>query len=444
MQFILRQPLGYSYIGRKEDQEDAVWPAFEKASAQGRVFVLCDGVGGSDQGEVASQNASRVIGETLTDILMTKPVLDASDVQLAIDNAYEYLESIDKGDGSRCTMATTLTVVCLHENGVLAAHMGDSRIYLIRPATGMMYQSSDHSLVNMLVQAGELTPEEAKTFPRKNVITKAIQPHAEHFKAEVHNLTDIQSGDYLFLCSDGVLEQVSNDRLVEILALDLPDREKIALLEKESKDKTRDNYTAYLIPIQEVTGVVETDDAEEISAYVVEADDKTKRSTPVPHATRPVAANVPNNRPVAHIPAEPKSPKSNLPLILVLLAAILALVWLLVINPKQKHQRNVEKGQKEVVKKIIKDSNKDASVPNEDLSRTIEQITGDSEKKTVENKEIEKRAKERALKDNKESAKSQKSDSKSEKAEMPKAQSKDPNTPKEKNKPEATDNKKEE
>ena len=341
MQFILRQPLGYSYIGRKEDQEDAVWPVFEKASAQGRVFVLCDGVGGSDQGEVASQNASRVIGETLTNILMTKPVLDASDVQLAIDNAYEYLESIDKGDGSRCTMATTLTVVCLHENGVLAAHMGDSRIYLIRPATGMMYQSSDHSLVNMLVQAGELTPEEAKTFPRKNVITKAIQPHAEHFKAEVHNLTDIQSGDYLFLCSDGVLEQVSNDRLVEILALDLPDREKIALLEKESKDKTRDNYTAYLIPIQNVTGVVETDDAEEISAYVVEADDKTN----------------------------PKSPKSNLPLILVLLAAILALVWLLVINPKQKHQSKVEK------------------VP-------------------VENKEIEKRAKERALKDNKESAKS--------------------------------------
>ena len=255
MRITLRQPIGFSHIGRKARQEDAVWPAFEDVTPQNRCIVLCDGVGGSEHGEIASQTSSKVIGEYLSDVLAKNDYVSADDVQNAINLAYDELERIDSGnaDSGKVSMATTLTCVCFHKEGVLAAHMGDSRIYHIRPSRGILYQSHDHSLVNALLKAGELTPEEAENFPRKNVITKAIQPFADRrLKAECHQLTDIKGGDYLFLCCDGVLEQLTNERLVEVLSSSCSDEEKLSFLEVESLDKTRDNYTAYLIPVDSV------------------------------------------------------------------------------------------------------------------------------------------------------------------------------------------------
>lgn len=255
MKLTIRKPIGYSHIGRKSRQEDAVWPEFESVTAESRCVVLCDGVGGSEHGDVASKNSSKVIGEYLSSVVAKVGYVSSNDVQDAVNLAYDELERIDEGgsDGGRVSMATTLTCVCLHKDGVLAAHMGDSRIYHVRPNRGVLYQSDDHSLVNALLKAGELTPEQAKTFPRKNVITKVIQPHGERrLKAECHLLTDVASGDYIFLCCDGVLEQLTNERLVEVLSMQCSDEEKLRLLEIESIDKTRDNYTAYLIPIDDV------------------------------------------------------------------------------------------------------------------------------------------------------------------------------------------------
>lgn len=300
MKITIRKPLGYSQIGRKDQQEDAVWPLFTDVSANNPCIVLCDGVGGSEHGEVASQTSSKVIGEYLTAVAKSRPVITDADVNTAVDLAYDELEKIDTepSDGGSVSMATTLTCVCLHEDGILAAHMGDSRIYQVRPGVGLLYQSSDHSLVNALLQARQLTIEEAKTFPRKNVITKAIQPHGnKRFKAEVHQLTDIKAGDYLFLCCDGVLEQLTNERLVEILSMSCSDAEKIQLLEAESTDKTRDNYTAYLIPIDKVEGVSTIVQDDEVSVAVVETravDKKTVSENPI--AVKPAAERIiPNN-----------------------------------------------------------------------------------------------------------------------------------------------------
>lgn len=277
MEIKIRKPLGYSQIGRKDRQEDAVWPLFSDVTAENRCIVLCDGVGGNEHGEVASQVSSKVIGEYLTGVLSKADFVSEEDVQDAVNLAYDELERIDKeaSEAGSVSMATTLTCICLHNNGILAAHMGDSRIYHIRPGEGLKYQSDDHSLVNALLKAGELTPEEAENFPRKNVITKAIQPHTERrFNAEVHQLTDVQSGDYLFLCCDGVLEQVTNDRLVEVLSMNCSDEEKLALLEADSMDKTRDNFTAYLIPIDSVEGESTIVYDDEIATVVVESDER--------------------------------------------------------------------------------------------------------------------------------------------------------------------------
>lgn len=270
MEITLRRPLGYSHIGRKERQEDAVWPLFDEATDQDTCFVLCDGVGGSLHGEVASKTSSEVIGSYLEQIVKEKGVVDDKDVQRAVSLAYDELEKIDLEDADgKVSMATTLACVCIHKNGILASHIGDSRIYHIRPNHGLLYQSADHSLVNALLQAGELTIEEVPNFPRKNVITRAIQPNSKRAKAEVHQLTDVQSGDYLFLCCDGVLEQLSNERLVEILSMKISDKEKLSLLEQESLDKTKDNFTAYLIPIDKVKGTSYIEDTNEVQNVVV-------------------------------------------------------------------------------------------------------------------------------------------------------------------------------
>ena len=273
MKISIRKPIGYSQIGRKDQQEDAVWPLFSDVSSNNPCIVLCDGVGGSEHGEIASQTTSKVIGEYLTKILKDNHAVSDADLHESVNLAYDELEKIDTeaSDEGSVSMATTLTCVCFHRDGILAAHMGDSRIYHVRPGQGLLYQSADHSLVNTLLQAGELTLEEAKNFPRKNVITKAIQPHGKkRFKAEVQHLTDVKGGDYIFLCSDGVLEQLTNIRIVEILSMDCSDKEKLRLLESESTDKTKDNYTAYLIPIDKVLGVSLIEQEEEVSAVVIE------------------------------------------------------------------------------------------------------------------------------------------------------------------------------
>lgn len=272
MRISIRKPLGYSQIGRKDRQEDAVWPSFGDITTENRCIVLCDGVGGSEHGEIASQTASKVIGEYLSKVIDNTGGVCEQDVQDAVNLAYDELERIDTeaSEDGAVSMATTLICVCLHSEGVLAAHMGDSRIYHIRPGQGVLYESRDHSLLRALLDAGELNEEEAKNFPRKNVITKALQPHGQkRFAAEVRQLTDVQSGDYLFLCCDGVLEQLTVGNLYKILSMPCSDKEKIALLEAESTGKTKDNYTAYLIPIDSVEGASSLpNDENDISAEV--------------------------------------------------------------------------------------------------------------------------------------------------------------------------------
>src|SRR5574344_1026178 len=274
MKISISQPYGYTQIGQKDNQEDNVYPLFNEVSESQRFFILCDGVGGQEHGEVASRTVCDTIGNYLAKTYDETGTVDEADIECAIDKAYDALDAIDNVDDEK-KMATTFTCVCFTDAGVLVSHMGDSRIYQVRQEIGIMYQSTDHSLVNALLMAGEITPEEANNFPRKNVITKALQPNLEkRFKVETFIIDDVKPGDYFFLCCDGVLEQLTNDRLVEILSLDLEDSRKIKLIELEGLDKTKDNFTGYLIHIKSVEGTIETksedDGIQVVSANVVD------------------------------------------------------------------------------------------------------------------------------------------------------------------------------
>ena len=258
MKISILQPQAFSEIGRRDNQEDFLWPSPEQVTVANRVFILCDGMGGHDNGEVASYTAATALGTYLTahpapDGVLTKPMFEAA---LAV--AYDALDKIDTGASKK--PGTTLTCIVVHRGGVLAAHIGDSRIYHIRPSlathtgrSGIIYQSEDHSLVNQLLRIGEITEEDAADFPQKNVITRAMQPHLERrHKADIYNITDVKPGDYFFLCSDGVLEQLTNDLLGEILRRNVPDEEKLQAIKMVCEGKTRDNHSCWLVPIAEV------------------------------------------------------------------------------------------------------------------------------------------------------------------------------------------------
>lgn len=250
----IRQPLYFSEIGKKDNQEDYLYPI--DADANTRTFNLCDGMGGHDNGEVASKTAATTLGEFLSRF----QEIDSPTFEEGLSKAYDALDGIDTNSTRK--PGTTMTCLCLNANNYLVAHIGDSRIYHIRPSLfnpetgrgGILYQSSDHSLVNDLLKAGEITEEEARNFPQRNIITKAMQPHLEtRFKADIYEFNDIATGDYFFLCSDGVLEKLSNNRLCQILSdSSLKDEEKLAEIKQICDDETKDNYSCWLIPVDKV------------------------------------------------------------------------------------------------------------------------------------------------------------------------------------------------
>lgn len=250
-------------LGQRANQEDSLFPALGKLSPDDRLFILCDGMGGHEKGEVASatvcETISRVVlsawhpGEALSDELFLQ----------ALSAAFDALDAKDNGEERK--MGTTLTFLCLHANGATVAHIGGSRIYQLRPASDttpahVVFRTQDHSLVNDLVKIGEITEEEAKHHPQKNVITRAMQPCQEHrAKADIAHLTDIQPGDYFFMCSDGMLEQSTDDNILNIITKpNVSDEQKLEMLRRVTEEN-KDNHTAHLIYISDVANSVVED-----------------------------------------------------------------------------------------------------------------------------------------------------------------------------------------
>lgn len=247
------QVVSYSIneLGQRTNQEDSLYPSPGLTPGHGPLYILCDGMGGHAAGEVASQT----VCDAMSRYIQSHPQKDGSfgqeDFSAALECAYDALDEKDTDDEKK--MGTTLTFALFHEEGCFVAHIGDSRVYHIRPSEKkVLFVTRDHSLVNDLVELGEMTPEEAKTSNRKNVITRAMQPHQDkRVQADCVNLTDLQEGDYLYLCSDGMLEQMEDQEIVNILSLKKTDPEKVRILQGATRDN-RDNHSAHLVRILSV------------------------------------------------------------------------------------------------------------------------------------------------------------------------------------------------
>lgn len=296
-------PQAFSEIGLKDNQEDYI-----QRNARGG-FVLCDGMGGHDNGEVAS----RIVAETLVADLAKSQAETAADIEsdfkLALQHAYDALDAADTAESVK-KMGTTMTTVVFGRWGAFVAHIGDSRIYQVRPSlagegrNGIVYQTCDHSLVNDLLRVGELTEEEARDFPQKNIITRAMQPHQDRrSKADTYVITDVEAGDYFFMCCDGVLERLNNDALGGILATSCTDEQKLAAIKAICDEGTRDNYTCWLIPVESVLREQTDLDAEEEVTVDVEAAADALEVQPDDAAAKTKGRKTPPNvpKPANHI-----------------------------------------------------------------------------------------------------------------------------------------------
>lgn len=252
-------------FGKRKDsqgnphQEDSIYPPFGRVSASDRLFIVCDGMGGHDLGEVASATVCDAIS---TSVLISESnrndEFTTADLKKAITKAYDALDAKDSGSDKK--MGTTLALLKLHREGATVAHLGDSRIYHIRPGktekqTKILYESEDHSLLNCLIKAGEMTREEARRSNQKNIITKAMQPHSERFEPDVKIIKDIRPGDYFYLCSDGMLEKDEMEEgsgLKRIFSNSVAFAEEKIRILKEATSDNSDNHSAYVVHILDV------------------------------------------------------------------------------------------------------------------------------------------------------------------------------------------------
>lgn len=249
-------PLAILEMGSRKNQEDFISPALGKATPDDRLFIVCDGMGGHEHGEVASSTFATALAKFFEANVSPDLVLPDSKLADAIACAYAALDGVD--DGNFKKMGTTLTLVYIHRGGVTAAHIGDSRIYHIRPGKGLLYLSRDHSLVYDLYQSGEISYDEMKTSNQKNIITRAVQPGEDNrVKPDIIHITDVQPGDYFYLCSDGMLEQMEDDELAQLLSSNCSDEDKCQQL-IDATAANKDNHSAYLIHVESVTS--EADD----------------------------------------------------------------------------------------------------------------------------------------------------------------------------------------
>lgn len=229
---------GYiSELGKRANNEDNC------GYNEGSTYVVCDGVGGSEKGEVASDVTVRCFIESFK----VNPNADASEV---LKIAEAKLSDMINQNPETMGMATTLTLSQVRENGIYVAWCGDSRVYQFRDGQ-ILFKTIDHSWVKEAVKAGIITSEEAINHPKSNVITRAIQGTIKPTQVDTVFLKDIKKGDFFLHCSDGVLESWTDD---DLIALFSTEKEPTKILEKikaECEINSKDNFTAIVYEIDD-------------------------------------------------------------------------------------------------------------------------------------------------------------------------------------------------
>lgn len=242
-------------IGLRTNQQDCFYPPFKEPCefseierdmvwydgvphTDDRLFILCDGMGGHDFGEVASQIVTYKMSRSLLHSSTIEGDFDDSLIQKAVEEAHEALKNSKEGSPN---MGTTMTVLKFHADGATIGHIGDSRVYQFRPATEteparIVFCTKDHNVPG-----------------RPHVLSRAIMAYSDKVpEAEIDDINDIREGDIFVLCSDGITDEMTDEELCSIMTNpNYGDAERVERLLLACEDHP-DNHTAIIVRVKDI------------------------------------------------------------------------------------------------------------------------------------------------------------------------------------------------
>lgn len=223
---------------------------YEQMEDQGRtIAVVCDGMGGLKGGEVASKLAVDAFLNTVRGML--REDMSAEQIREVASYAISVANSAIREEAGRSEeftgMGTTLVSAISYEGGVVLSNVGDSRAYHIS-GDGIHRLTRDHSLVETLVERGEITEDEARTHPKRNYITRALGTESTIMSDGY--IVAVEKGDYVLLCTDGLVSTVSDrEMLREITEMTSGEDCLAAMMNISKENGAADNVTAVLLQI---------------------------------------------------------------------------------------------------------------------------------------------------------------------------------------------------
>jgi PPM family protein phosphatase len=275
--------------------------------ARAPLFVVADGMGGAQAGEVAS----RIAVESFQGGLQDATAPEAALAELT-RQANSRIHELSHSHAEQAGMGTTLTAVYVGERDVSIAHVGDSRAYRFRDGE-LLRLTDDHSLVDELLRQGKLTPEEAVEHPQRSVITRALGPEGV---VEVDTRSySARDGDVYLLCSDGLTTMVAEERLAELLGAHETLRDKgEALIAAANEAGGRDNITVVLLRLEELDAAMmpQTEQAAIVAPAMGSVPDASDGSVDgaaaAPTGIAPAAATTPRPNEPPVVQRRPRSP----------------------------------------------------------------------------------------------------------------------------------------
>ncbi|MEL6490368.1 MAG: Stp1/IreP family PP2C-type Ser/Thr phosphatase [Cyanobacteria bacterium J06621_3] len=220
---------------------------------RGNLFIVADGMGGHAGG----QEASRLSTNTIRDYVAAHWESDTPSSQLLEEAIFAANEAVlvdQVQHPERADMGTTVVVLMYRDDEFWCAHVGDSRLYILRES-GFIQVTQDHTWVAQAIKAGELSPDQIADHPWRHVLSQCVG-REDLCKVDIQQL-QIQPGDRLLLCTDGLTEELSNDALITYLQSAQTCTGAVAALITAAKAQGgRDNITAVAIAIPEFPTIV--------------------------------------------------------------------------------------------------------------------------------------------------------------------------------------------
>ena len=233
----------FSQQGKRSNNEDSL-------GISEALLTVCDGMGGHNFGE----RASAFVRDAMLQAFPKVQPLGKMEIQQQLNQVQKDLNQLLEKEPELEKMGTTFTGVFCTPDVWYAAHIGDSRIYLFRSSEQKLWHTWDHSLVGELMRTREITVEAGRFHPLSNRIAKAIiaQKEGKMAGASIVKIDELQAGDILLLCSDGVVEAWGDWDLVQLVSdKKLSFEQKCERIASQCAEKSKDNNTAIIAEIEE-------------------------------------------------------------------------------------------------------------------------------------------------------------------------------------------------